>query len=62
MRECSWTIAQINEGGLTNSSIGGWILRELLAPHKMQFYNKRWKFMGTVTQHVTLVVTVTGIG
>ena len=40
----------------------GWTLQELLAPRKMQFYDKRWKFMGTRNEHAMLIDKITGIG
>ncbi|KAF1361274.1 HET-domain-containing protein [Lizonia empirigonia] len=39
----------------------GWTLQELIAPHQMQFYDKRWKFMGTRSELANLVGRVTGI-
>ncbi|KAF3043800.1 hypothetical protein E8E12_010409 [Didymella heteroderae] len=39
----------------------GWTLQELLAPQKMQFYDKRWKFMGTRNELAVTVGKVAGI-
>ncbi|XPT00388.1 hypothetical protein M3J09_009542 [Ascochyta lentis] len=39
----------------------GWTLQELLAPREMQFYDKRWKFMGTRGELAKLVGRVSGI-
>ncbi|KAF2623621.1 HET-domain-containing protein, partial [Macroventuria anomochaeta] len=40
----------------------GWTLQELLAPQNMQFYDKRWKLMGTRNELAVLVGRITGIG
>ncbi|KAF1922424.1 uncharacterized protein M421DRAFT_426928 [Didymella exigua CBS 183.55] len=39
----------------------GWTLQELLAPQNMQFYDKRWKFMGTRNELAMVVGKVAGI-
>ncbi|UPX20702.1 uncharacterized protein EKO05_0010927 [Ascochyta rabiei] len=39
----------------------GWTLQELLAPREIQFYDKRWKFMGTRGELAKLVGRVAGI-
>ena len=39
----------------------GWTLQELLAPQKMQFYDKRWKYMGTRHELASLVGEIAGI-
>jgi hypothetical protein len=39
----------------------GWTLQELLAPRKMEFYNKNWGRMGTRHELATLIAKVTGI-
>ena len=39
----------------------GWTLQELIAPRQMQFYDKRWKFMGTRSELAKLVGRVAGI-
>lgn len=38
-----------------------WTLQELLAPRKLQLYDKRWKSMGTRDEHATLISRINGI-
>jgi hypothetical protein len=39
----------------------GWTLQELLAPPMVQFYNKRWTFMGTKISLLEQLEAITGI-
>lgn len=39
----------------------GWTLQELLAPRKMEIYDKEWRFMGTRNRLATLIGEIAGI-
>ncbi|KAK5683233.1 hypothetical protein LTS10_004764 [Elasticomyces elasticus] len=39
----------------------GWTLQELLAPKSVEFYDRNWTFIGTLSQLVDIVVRATGI-
>ena len=39
----------------------GWILQELLAPVKLQFFDKNWNFIGTKEDHMNTISGVTNI-
>jgi hypothetical protein len=39
----------------------GWTLQELLAPHNMEFYDRKWTFMGTKNDLVGCLYSLTGI-
>lgn len=39
----------------------GWTLQELLAPQKVEFYNNRWKHLGSRQALASLVYDITGI-
>ncbi|KAE9364800.1 HET-domain-containing protein [Stipitochalara longipes BDJ] len=39
----------------------GWTLQELLAPSELEFYDRKWKFIGTKLDFVNRIASITGI-
>ncbi|KAH7324433.1 heterokaryon incompatibility protein-domain-containing protein [Stachybotrys elegans] len=39
----------------------GWTLQELIAPLRVEFYTADWQFLGTLSEHKTFIVGLTGI-
>ncbi|RII15154.1 hypothetical protein CUC08_Gglean003621 [Alternaria sp. MG1] len=39
----------------------GWTLQELLAPEDVTFYNSKWVYLGTKTEHARWISAITGI-
>jgi hypothetical protein len=39
----------------------GWTLQELLAPHRVEFYNHSWTFLGSKHDHTHQIADITGI-